>query len=192
MIIISEIIIVVKQILTFYIKHYWKQMIAYNEDSPECCICFEIIGNKNNCTTQCGHSFCFMCIAKNLMQYNTCPICRNVLVETEEDIEIDDDDDDEDSEESEDFEDFEEESEETQIQESIMNKEITERFMKHGYNVYDIMSMTTGKYNIHDKNKTNEDIDKMINEINEIISDVERENKELQLFALEDIHQETR
>ena len=67
----------------------------------ECCICFEIIGEKNNCVTPCGHKFCFMCVTKSLSQNNTCPCCRSVLLEVNEDddddSEYDDDDDNDES-----------------------------------------------------------------------------------------------
>lgn len=70
----------------------------------ECCICFETIGEKNNCVTPCGHKFCFVCLTKSLTNNNTCPCCREVLLETtdeedeseweEEDSDSDDRDDD--------------------------------------------------------------------------------------------------
>ena len=47
----------------------------------ECPICYEIIGEKNNCNTPCGHSFCFSCITKALYKNNTCPCCRENLVD---------------------------------------------------------------------------------------------------------------
>ena len=87
-------------------------MISNNNQQPnnmsamveqECCICFEIIGEKNNCVTPCGHKFCFMCMSKSLSQNNTCPCCRSVLLEVDEDdddseySDNDDDDDDENS-----------------------------------------------------------------------------------------------
>jgi hypothetical protein len=50
----------------------------------ECCICFETIGEKNNCVTPCGHKFCFVCLTKALTNNNTCPCCREVLVEASE------------------------------------------------------------------------------------------------------------
>jgi hypothetical protein len=46
----------------------------------ECPVCYEPINNeKNNCKTQCGHSFCFTCIATTLQTQNSCPICRQAL-----------------------------------------------------------------------------------------------------------------
>ena len=48
--------------------------------SEECCICMEnILKNKNNCITPCGHKFCFMCISKNLKKSNICPVCRQKI-----------------------------------------------------------------------------------------------------------------
>ena len=55
----------------------------------ECCICFEVIGEKNNCVTPCGHKFCFQCMSRALAKNNTCPCCRTVLMEVEEDEEYD-------------------------------------------------------------------------------------------------------
>lgn len=51
------------------------------EPEEECCICYEKIGSVNNCTTECGHKFCFKCMAISLQTYNTCPYCRKVLIE---------------------------------------------------------------------------------------------------------------
>ena len=53
----------------------------------ECCICFETIGDKNNCVTPCGHKFCFVCLTKALTNNNTCPCCREVLIEMPQDDE---------------------------------------------------------------------------------------------------------
>ena len=53
---------------------------AEEEASKECCICYEMIDSgRNNCTTPCGHSFCFICIAKSMQVRNTCPCCRQPL-----------------------------------------------------------------------------------------------------------------
>ena len=58
-----------------------------NENSHvECSVCYEKIGEKNNCVTPCGHTFCFQCMMSCLNYKNTCPICRQVLQE-----EVDDD-----------------------------------------------------------------------------------------------------
>ena len=70
----------------------------------ECSVCYEKIGEKNNCITPCGHTFCFKCMMSCLNYKNTCPICRQVLQE-----EINDDESEEFSEE-EDGDDIEEEN----------------------------------------------------------------------------------
>ena len=74
----------------------------------ECCICYEAIGDKNNCTTPCGHKFCFVCLATSLTHNKACPCCREVLVKSSQeddddeslwegdDADEDDDDDDDD------------------------------------------------------------------------------------------------
>jgi hypothetical protein len=50
--------------------------------SLECCICYETIDSyRNNCITPCGHSFCFICIAKSMQVRNTCPCCRQPFYE---------------------------------------------------------------------------------------------------------------
>ena len=79
--------------------------IEYN-NSILCAICFEIIKEKNNCITSCGHNFCLSCILISTEYNNTCPCCRERLyskynfLENEEtnnseDMEDDEDDDDE-------------------------------------------------------------------------------------------------
>lgn len=178
--IIITIIILIKEIIYFYLKGVFEKakMSLFAKNAQECCICFEVIGNINNCTTQCGHSFCFECISKSLTKKNTCPICRHKLIEDETIVNDNDymhyQDTDED------------ESEEAKIQESIMNIEITDRFLREGYNVYDIMSLHTCKYNREGGNITDDDIDMMIDKLDNIIENIENENKEQQLFQAED------
>ena len=178
--IIITIIFLIKEIISFYLKQLFEKakMSLFVKDTQECCICFEVIGNINNCTTQCGHSFCFECISKSLTKKNTCPICRHKLVEDETIVNDNDYMDYEDTD--------DDESEEVKIQESIMNKEITDRFLREGYNLYDIMSLSTCKYNRQTGNITDDDIDVMLDKLDNIIENVENENKEQQLFQLED------
>jgi len=47
--------------------------------TEDCCICFETIGNINNCTTPCGHKFCFKCLIKSFQKNTACPLCRAEL-----------------------------------------------------------------------------------------------------------------
>jgi hypothetical protein len=68
-------------------------------DGTECPVCLDKIGEKNNCTTKCGHSFCFSCMIKALSVNNKCPYCREILVEKnihEDNFEEDDEDEEED------------------------------------------------------------------------------------------------
>ena len=50
------------------------------EADAECCVCFEEIGEKNNCTTACGHKFCLVCLMKSMQMNNKCPMCRTSLL----------------------------------------------------------------------------------------------------------------
>jgi hypothetical protein len=49
-----------------------------------CPICLEEIGEKNRCITPCGHYFCATCIFKSIMVRPTCPLCRSVIMQTEQ------------------------------------------------------------------------------------------------------------
>ena len=56
------------------------------KEIDSCPICLEAIGEKNNCITECGHKFCLKCLSISLQGKNTCPMCRNKLVEESEDV----------------------------------------------------------------------------------------------------------
>jgi hypothetical protein len=47
----------------------------------ECSICYETMGDKNCCVTECGHKFCLKCLLVAMDRNNTCPMCRHVLKE---------------------------------------------------------------------------------------------------------------
>jgi len=141
----------------------------------ECCICFEQIGSKNNCTTPCGHQFCFTCMSKCLAQNNTCPCCRSVLMEEKEDDENDSD--------------FEDESD-TESNYSFDEEEnldnITERFLALGYTTNDLVSMLIGRVK-EKRNYTRDCVEKMFSEFNAIIKENDTEREERELFAAEDV-----
>jgi hypothetical protein len=69
-------------------------MINMDISNNSCPICMEPIGINDSCTTKCGHSFCLGCLAKSLQDRNTCPLCRQELVDkeikiiTEEELEV--------------------------------------------------------------------------------------------------------
>ena len=46
-----------------------------------CVICLNLIGTKNRCILQCGHSFHDVCLQKWLATHNTCPYCRSVHIQ---------------------------------------------------------------------------------------------------------------
>ena len=56
---------------------------AWRAFKPEhtCSICLSGIDKeKNCCVTECGHKFCFKCLATSLQHRQTCPLCRATLV----------------------------------------------------------------------------------------------------------------
>lgn len=56
--------------------------INMEENPIDCAVCFESIGSINCTTTKCGHTFCFQCIGKVIINNNnTCPLCRENLIE---------------------------------------------------------------------------------------------------------------
>jgi hypothetical protein len=57
-----------------------KPAAVHDCDDAECCVCFEEIGEKNNCTTACGHKFCLVCLMKSMQMNNKCPMCRTSLL----------------------------------------------------------------------------------------------------------------
>jgi len=48
-------------------------------ETNECSICYETMGDKNTCVTECGHKFCLKCLLMAMDRNNTCPMCRHVL-----------------------------------------------------------------------------------------------------------------
>lgn len=49
-----------------------------------CGVCLENVGNKNCCTTECGHQFHLKCMSK----ITKCPICRFQLIEEDADEKV--------------------------------------------------------------------------------------------------------
>jgi len=57
--------------------------------SETCPVCYCELGNdKNYVITPCSHKFCFFCIARILTQNSnaTCPMCREILFQTTENM----------------------------------------------------------------------------------------------------------
>jgi hypothetical protein len=109
----------------------------------ECCICYENIDSlKNNCTTECGHKFCFKCLATSMVHNNfSCPCCRTQLVDSSEEG---DDEEDEEEDEEEDDDEEDEEDEEDAVECEI--EELSRRLEAGGFKMQDILAMLVGRY----------------------------------------------
>jgi hypothetical protein len=175
----------------------------------ECPICYETIGEKNCCVTECGHSFCFKCVTKALTMNNACPCCRAQLLE-EEEIDEGEEEDDEDSEYDEEYiddgesdaEDDEDQSEEERrvaqlltIQEFKQNMGVIhDRLLSENYSSEDLMKIIMicmyGYVSEELHNEFNELADKMTISLNKIIPDLHKElrerEREQQMFTKED------
>ena len=157
----------------------------------ECCICYESISTeKNNCITECGHQFCFKCLAKSMVHNGcTCPCCRSPLVEEvaeESDDEDTDADDDEDADDEDDDEDAHSEIE-------CGVEELTRRLKANGFKMQDVLSMLLGRYT---KGATDISIteltdkfDNIVDEADtELLEQVHKEAVEHEMMSNEDIH----
>jgi len=143
----------------------------------ECCICYETIGNKNNCVTECGHKFCFKCLAIAMTHNNACPCCRAPLVDVPEE-EDDDGDYEDDEEDSDDDEGDEEDEAPIEI--------IVERLKKNGFKMIDVVSLFLCRFSKVDAKYTDWHIDELTKKFDEIQVDADTEVMEQRLFAAED------
>lgn len=162
--------------------------VSNETNTTECCICFENIDkHKNNCTTECGHSFCLKCLATSIVHNNSkCPYCRTNLVdipdkneEDEEDIGDEDEEDEEyDEEHDDEYDDeYDENAPECEVE------EITSRLEKNGFTMQDIVCMLLGRYK---KDNSEDEIYILNKSFNNIIDDADKEASEQELFAAED------
>ena len=149
----------------------------------ECCICYENIGKKNNCVTECGHKFCFKCLAMAMTRSNACPCCRQPLMDEpevaydEEDSEYDEDDDDA----SDISEDVDEDIS------SVPVEVIAERLEKNGITMIDMICMFMGTNVVKVSEKyTPEHFDALYEKCDNIVDEARREASEMALFAEED------
>jgi hypothetical protein len=168
-------------------------------ESPmeECPICFDKIGGINNCTTQCGHVFCFKCIAESMSKDTRCPFCRQELVESKsndtsnpsdsETIEnvtqdgSDDDDDDDD------WNTYDEDNSEDQG--DLGNIEtIVERFTKQGYTIFDAIMILTERSSKINETYNEEYLSQITNKFEEIMEELDNETYECNLMQEEDLN----
>jgi hypothetical protein len=151
----------------------------------ECCICFDTIGEKNNCVTECGHKFCFKCLATAMTRSNSCPCCRAPLIEEsaeESDGEYEDGDDDEDDED----EDQDDDEDEPNRDYKGNIEEIVERLEKSGITMLDIASLLFNKFSKTDEKYSNEYVENLCKTIDQINEDAEQESVELEQMGEED------
>jgi hypothetical protein len=149
-------------------------------ESIECCICYEQIEAKNNCTTPCGHTFCFVCMMKSLNTNNTCPCCRAVLKEEEEEEEDLSDEDEEEDDDDEYMDDYHERN-------SVASaKKISEQFEKMGYTMEDIITMYLDRIDSSNNRATGEFIEKINKEFHDIVeaADTEAEKEHNEKFDM--------
>ena len=157
----------------------------------ECCICYETIGDKNNCVTPCGHKFCFVCLTKSLTTNNTCPCCREVLIEAPEE----DDDDSDYENDSDDGSDSETESEpctvppedqvsiqELSVDDIIDNGEIMyDKMIEKGVTKTEILRLFVsyyfGRYDSDFEDQANDIDTKIDNIFNSVYGDTIREKR---------------
>ena len=153
----------------------------------ECCICYDTIdADKNNCVTDCGHRFCFKCVATSLTHNNwACPYCRAPLVDTPEESEEDDEDvDDEDADDDETLEtDDEDADDEDDDSPECDIDELVRRLTEKGIGMKEVLSMLIGRYS---PGTTDEAAYAVCNKFDEIVEEADREVYEQEAMWDED------
>ena len=157
----------------------------YNE--KECPVCYETVpSGVNNCTTDCGHAFCFTCIMKCLENNNTCPICRHILHEEQHYDDSDDDHTDDDDENDDDENDDDENDSNVSGSEPEINCEdyhpanieyITEVLKEKGFIMQELIGFLCGTLNRGSKN-TNKFSRKRENDFYDIMATLDDEAKD--------------
>jgi hypothetical protein len=156
-------------------------------DVTECIICYESIGSKNCCTTECGHQFCFKCIATSIQYNNACPYCRTSLVDVPESDEEEYSDDDEESDEE---SDAEGESDEEEEEDEATAEEIAASLQEKGITMVDLITLLTNRcsktkpQNIN----ANDHMVSIYNRLWDVVSDLDAEAKERGDMMNEEIH----
>lgn len=145
----------------------------------ECPICLSEIGDKNNCITPCGHTFCFSCLITCMSTNVNCPCCRNELSEksisNDDGSSYDTEDDEEDN-----------ENEEDDGQAEIEN--IVDIFIKKGYTIYHALMIATNRFSKTNANYGDDFLDGLIDEFDEMLEELDGEGYEKILMTKEDIN----
>jgi len=148
------------------------KMSAFTE--KECCICYEEIGQTNNCVTGCGHAFCFKCLALAMAHKNSCPCCRAKLIDVPDEDEAD-----------EDYEESVDEGEDD-IDDEGHVEDIVDRLEKEGLTMIDVVSMLLNRYSKRDVKYTDEHISHINHRFDQLAAEVDMEFIEQQRLAAED------
>ena len=151
----------------------------------QCSICLEEIQQTNNCTTPCGHRFCFQCLFQSFRTNTACPLCRNELNATTEEEEEDEDEDndsnyEEDSDIDEEAEDDDEED--TRVE---LDKVMT-AFESRGYGLKDALSLLISGSMTYDERYTRHYRNKLEDDFEEIFSEIVNEKQEMVAMGQED------
>jgi len=141
----------------------------------ECVICFEVIGEKNNCVTECGHKFCLKCLVVAMCHKNSCPCCRTQLIE----------DDDEYEESVDEVESSNEEDDES-VDDEAHIEDVVDRLNSQGITFMDVVSMLLNRYSKKDEKYTNDFIYKLNSKFDIITGEADAEYIEQMQFSKED------
>ena len=153
----------------------------------ECVICYESIGSKNCCKTECGHQFCFKCIATSMQYNNACPYCRASLVDMPEG---DDESDDDEEYESDDDESDEDEESEEEEEDEATTEEIVAVLQEKGITMVDLVALVTSRYSktIPPNVNATDHMVSIYNGIWDVVHDLDAEAKERGEMMNEEIH----
>lgn len=147
----------------------------------ECNICYDEVGERNNCVTDCGHQFCFKCIVTALQHNNTCPCCRAPFIKIADNNPDDPDEIIEEVDESDD--------EENEIEDTTDVEDIVVRLQERGVTMLDVVSLLIGRYS--KTRDTNIDIEERIenlhNSVWNVIVEIDDETIEQNQMQNEDI-----
>jgi hypothetical protein len=147
----------------------------------ECSICYDEIGERNNCVTNCGHQFCFNCIVTSLQHSNVCPYCRTQLIEIKSEQDNDPD---------EIIEEVEGDDEEDETEDTTDIEDIVVRLQERGVTMLDVVSLLVGRYS--KTRDTNIDIEERIETLHgrvwNVIVEMDDETIEQNKMQNEDIN----
>lgn len=161
----------------------------------ECPICLCVVTSlNNNCTTPCGHVFCFSCLAKAMSKNTRCPCCRQELIEKnnneEEDIENSDEDEEEDDEDEDEYDDDDDDvSEFSADPKKFCSLEvIMQRFLQEGCTLTDAIMIATGRYSRENEKYNREYLNNLNERFYTTLEELDDETYETNLMIDEDVN----